>query len=203
MKSRSGWLKHTQEYAKREKTTGRKYFRVHKNHESPDPKLKNQDSVSPLNRSDAKLHLNESISFTPKPLKNLPISYMKYEDTQSLAKELQKKDEELRILRNLFNENDRRLKSVERFKPSKDNLIGHNPSELSHAKETLKANIFPELKSNRNKSTTNCKNDSVLDLMMQSALMQPRYPKNRPKVFLTNPITGIPSSPILNSKFAY
>ena len=175
MKSRSNWLKHTREYSK-QTNSGRKYFMVHKNHHSPD--LLQDSSFASVNLNSSQLikQQNNSLLISPKPRTYSKSPLLNALDEKVFLQQLKKKDSELQLLRKLYNETNKKLKSFETFKKFQENSL-------------IK---LPELSFTRNKSSQNYKPDSFLEVS-NNPFHQPRFPKNRPKLFSNNPITGCKS----------
>lgn len=173
MKSRSGWLKRTTDYNKQFKS-GRKYFRIHKNQQSPDDLSEKRYQVSPLDHSIDPLRSKKLQSYTPKPMSNSPFQAILSEKSFSRESPPQEKP---KFLRKFFSPLDPKPKSVVRIRP--------NYAEIDYSS-------LPEIGVTRNKSTSHAKPSPAFDFPLYQAFKQPRFPKNRPKVNFTNPITGIP-----------
>ena len=183
MKSRASWLNNTREYLKQDRPK-KKYFKVHKNLHNFDFSPK---SLTPI--SNRKLHMPAE-STTPdlspiKVLKTLDVS-------PTLHQILKEKDSQISNLKQLYEEANSRLKNVEnqRFvKMNLENLSINSPKRSILPNLSVLNNSLVPTKVTRNKSTQNYRLDSFNYFHI---LNQTRFTKNRPKIVLGNPITGIP-----------
>lgn len=175
MKSRSGWLKRTTEYNKQFKS-GRKYFGIHKNQQSPNDLSEKRPQVSPLNQSIEPPKNKKFQSYTPKPMLKSHTPFQAILSEKSHLRE-SPTQEKPGFLRKFFSPLDPKPKSVNRIRP--------NYAEIDYTP-------LPEIGVFRNKSTSHAKPSPLFDFPLYQAFKQPRFPKNRPKINITNPITGIP-----------
>jgi nucleotidyltransferase/DNA polymerase involved in DNA repair len=180
MNSRAKWLNYTRDLLKQD-IPKKKYFKVHKNLHNFDFSPK---SLSPLNKktdSTPDMH-NPSL---------IPLHQLKtIETSKNLNRILKEKDSEISNLKQLYEEANSRLKKVENERFIQGNLdflqISPKKSVLPDLSPSPK---LDSLKVSRNKSTLNYRPEVFSDF---PHLNQTRFTKNRPKLILGNPITGIP-----------
>lgn len=208
MNNRSSWLHHTRDYLKQD-LKGRRYYRVHKNYHDHSPFA---DEKSPTNQT-RKLREEQSSTPSPTHIIKLKNSTFKPSEDKDLTQVLIKKDTELNLLRQLYNEANEKLRTVEKIRfiegnlknlptndkkspprlPQIDSFIQEKSSNGNHTP-------LPELNNKRNKSTPSCKYNIFPEMQSHSLFQQPVFTKNRPKIILGNPITGL-ASPIITSKY--
>ena len=198
MKSRSEWLRKTRDYTKQFKF-GRKYFKVHKNQQSPEELARIRDSSTPLNAS---LHASrplETYSFTPKPGMKPHVSFR-----ENQAGNISPKSPREREMSPFFNKMEAKSspklfvdfeKPRTEIKPINTELLGKPRSiiKLRPLVERNEEKTMREPPPVRNLSTPNYRPFSILELSSHPAFKQPRYPKNKPKIYMSNPITGVPT----------
>ena len=183
MKSRASWLNNTREYLKQD-IPKKKYFKVHKNLHNFDFSPK---SLTPISNRKFQMPV-ESATPDLSPVKLLKPR----EVPPALHQILKEKDSEISNLKQLYEEANSRLKNVEnqRFvKKNLENLSINSPKRSLLPDLSVLHNSLVPNKVTRNKSTQNYRLDTFTDFHL---LNQTRFTKNRPKIVLGNPITGIP-----------
>lgn len=196
MKSRSEWLNKTRDYTKQFKF-GRKYFKVHKNQQSPEELSRINESISPLNASLGAQRPMESYSFTPKPgIK--PNASFRVNRVDNISPKFPSEREVSPFFNRMeIKSTSKLVKDYEKprieTKPFNLELLGKPKTniKLRPLLERTEEKTMKEPPSVRNFSTPNYRPFSMLDLSSHPAFKQPRYPKNRPKLYMGNPITGI------------
>jgi hypothetical protein len=124
-----------------------------------------------------------------------------------------KKDTELNLLRQLYNQANEKLRTVEKIRFIEGNLKNlptndkKSPPRLPQIDNFIQEKSsngnytpLPDLNNKRNKSTPSCKYNLFPEMQNHSLFQQPTFTKNRPKIILGNPITGL-ASPIITSKY--
>jgi hypothetical protein len=186
MSSRSGWLNHTRDYLK-QNLMGKKYFKVHKNLHIVELSPK---SVSPINNRRQVPEENDH---------QIPLKLEKIARPQGLTPDLgrmlKEKDSEIRNLRKLYHEATSKLQGISSSKETPVNLRSDLASssfkkiQLDENSSIFRPMVGSHNFTTRNKSTQNARGEKFPDF---SALNSVRFTKNRPKLVLSSPITGIP-----------
>ena len=174
MNSRCIWLQETREYLKQD-IPKKRYFKIHKNLQSPDQSPKHSPDTTPRALSIP----NNAYKSISDPIKPNPSSL----DYDHLIK---KKDSEIKTLQNLYSEANNRFKSLE-----KTLFIKPNPYSLNSFRKPS-INLISPLKTtmkppSRTKSTLNYRKPNP-----ENSSIHQRLLKNRPKIVLSSPITGLP-----------
>ena len=188
MNSRSGWLNHTREYLKQDQI-GKKFFKVRKNIHNFDLSPK---SLTPLN--------NRKLDLSDHQDKMQIKLYEIRQDarmTPNLGRIIKDKDQEITNLRKMYKEATSKLKIFESNKQSREEEIvrpslassSYKRIDINEIKLPVRQGLISGNYSVRNKSTRKYRPDNFQDF---SFLNSVRFTKNRPKIVLGNPITGIP-----------
>lgn len=188
MNSRSGWLNHTREYLKQDQI-GKKFFKVHKNVHNFDLSPK---SLTPINNR--KLDLSDH-----QDKLQIKLSEIRQDArlTPNLGRIIKDKDQEISNLRKMYKEATSKLKIFETNKQSKEEEIvrpslasaSYKKIDINEMRLPVRQGLISGNYSVRNKSTHNYRPEHFQDF---SFLNSVRFTKNRPKIVLGNPITGIP-----------
>jgi hypothetical protein len=213
MNSRSSWLQRTRDYAK--SIQGRKYFIIHKNQHNLELAADSSLAKSPTTEKSLKSIKGDHSSHTPLPQRSSISPVKLLTDDKNLTLKLKEKDNEIKLLRQLYDETNRKLQSVEQTRKIEGNLkiLDTGSPSVRERKivlpeierntrftENEKLLQMPEFEKMRNKSTPNNKPYLYIDLQ-HSLFNQPKFTKSRPKLVLSNPITGIAPSLSQNRNF--
>lgn len=171
MRSRCTWLTHTRDYLKQD-TPGRKFFKVRKNTNTLElsptplpPPYKVKPKTPELLITDASNHsITKSPSISPK-----------------IQQLIHSKDSEIQSLNKRYQDLLSRVKKIESTRYIKRNL-----ESLQSAKKI----VFPD-SSTTSKVSINTRSNSTQSIQKSSLFNSCYYTKNRPKVVLNNPITGL------------
>ena len=187
---RAKWLNFSREDIYPEKT-GKKKFVKHKNMHTP-VFLAQQENFSnkKVELPSIKKKLIPSSSTNQKIEKKIQAGNFSYFE---LEKKLKEKDSEIKILQNLYSHVSNRLQKLSDGS-LKDNIgLGiRTPEPRLNSDYNIEQKASQSISNmKRNLSGSKTKNNSFLEYAAHPAFLQPKYTKNRPKILITNPITGV------------
>ena len=189
MKARSQWLNYTPKVDF--SISGKKRFSVNKNVNSSqfqevifkDPTTTpNRKSLPSIVHSSKKIHVKETKKEVEVQVETNQIS--------RLEQQLKDKEAQLHIMKNLFNHASSRVREDD-SKIDFEKVSRHRTSSI--VEESIPATSVHRDNSSiiRNSSLPSIANNKYLDYAQHSAFFQPKFTRNRPKIILTNPITGV------------
>lgn len=189
MKARSQWLNYSPnaDFS----LSGKKRFSVNKNVNSSqyqevifkDPIITpNRKSLPSIVSTSKKIHVKETKKEVEVQVETDQIS--------RLEQQLKDKETQLNIMNNLFNHASSRLRE-NNLKNERDKGSRHRTSSI--VEESIPATSIHRDNSSimRNSSLPSIMTNKYLDYAQHSAFFQPKFTRNRPKIILTNPITGV------------
>ncbi|OMJ67968.1 hypothetical protein SteCoe_34727 [Stentor coeruleus] len=179
--SRSDWLKFPVKPTQLRKA-GKKRFEVHKNQHNV---LLYPDSSSEIKNSYLDV---ENSSKTPQPQRVKRFTKLEPLESAFYVKRLKEKETELSVIKDLYKATTHKLLEYEK--------------KIILSSRIRPAEEISDLGIRRGGRTPDLKRNNYLGMAGHPAFVQPKYTKCKPKIVLSNPITGIaPRYEDINSSF--
>ena len=188
VKARSQWMSHSPNADP--STIGKKRFPVHKNKNSSQfQQVIYQDpAMSPVRRSLPSLAGSPHQLQGKEKTKEAEVQ-VETDQISRLEQQLKDKETQLTIMQNMFNHTASRARQskaridYEYIRRNKKDSIVEEASPASVNRDSsliVRNSSLPSIRTNRH-----------ADFVHHSAFVQPKFTRSRPKIILTNPITGV------------
>lgn len=187
MKARSEWLNHS---PNGDSTSfGKKRFPVHKNKNSSQFQQVIYPSTSPIRRSLPSI-VESTKKIRIKELTKEVEVQVETDQISRLEQQLKDKETQLSIMQNIFNHSTNRVKEnnsridyeIFRRQKTDSNVEENTPVASGNRESSLVI---------RNSSLPTIRSSKFIDYAHHPAFIQPKFTRSRPKIILTNPITGV------------